>query len=197
MRSGSNASRSPAPSSPSRPACAAVRSRASTATPAHACRGGHLDNGTEPREEISMKTARTSLAVSALALVPDVDVGLAEELRFTVWTGNEAHLEMLNGIAESFKATHPDVTVKFETIPAGRLHPEADLPDGRRQSARPRLDDGGCGADLRECRRADGSRPGAEGSRGLRLRRLSPSPPWASGTRATRSTAFRSPPRPS
>ena len=24
---------------------------------------------------------------------------------------------MLNGIAESFKATHPDVTVTFETIP--------------------------------------------------------------------------------
>ena len=42
----------------------------------------------------------------------------AEELRFTVWTGNDAHLAMLNGIAESFKETHPDVTVRFETIPA-------------------------------------------------------------------------------
>jgi multiple sugar transport system substrate-binding protein len=43
---------------------------------------------------------------------------LAENLRFTVWTGNEAHLTMLNQIAESFKQTHPDVTVQFETIPA-------------------------------------------------------------------------------
>ncbi|WP_375165977.1 ABC transporter substrate-binding protein [Chelativorans sp.] len=43
---------------------------------------------------------------------------LAEELRFTVWTGGEAHLRMLNEIAESFKVTHPDVTVRFETIPA-------------------------------------------------------------------------------
>ena len=91
------------------------------------------------------------MAVSALALVPDVVAVLgAEELRFTVWTGNEAHLKMLNGIADSFKAKHPDVTVKFETIPAGRLHPEADLPDRRRQPAGPRLDDGGRRADLRE-----------------------------------------------
>jgi multiple sugar transport system substrate-binding protein len=42
----------------------------------------------------------------------------AADLRFTVWTGNEAHLSMLNGIAESFTQTHPDVTVRFETIPA-------------------------------------------------------------------------------
>lgn len=42
----------------------------------------------------------------------------AQELRFTVWTGNEAHLSMLNGIAEAFTETHPDVTVRFETIPA-------------------------------------------------------------------------------
>ncbi len=43
----------------------------------------------------------------------------AQELRFTVWTGNDAHLEMLNGIAEGFRESHPDVTVRFETIPAG------------------------------------------------------------------------------
>lgn len=43
----------------------------------------------------------------------------AQELRFTVWTGNEGHLEMLNGIAEGFRESHPDVTVRFETIPAG------------------------------------------------------------------------------
>jgi multiple sugar transport system substrate-binding protein len=29
---------------------------------------------------------------------------LAAELRFTIWTGNEAHLKMLNGYAESFRA---------------------------------------------------------------------------------------------
>jgi multiple sugar transport system substrate-binding protein len=43
----------------------------------------------------------------------------AEELRFTVWTGSEAHLAMLGEIADSFTATHPDVTVRFDTIPFG------------------------------------------------------------------------------
>lgn len=41
------------------------------------------------------------------------------ELRFTVWTGNEAHLKLLNGIAEAYKAKKPNVTVKFDTIPFG------------------------------------------------------------------------------
>ena len=43
----------------------------------------------------------------------------AQDLRMTVWTGSEAHLGMLNGIAESFAETHPGVTVSFETIPFG------------------------------------------------------------------------------
>ena len=43
----------------------------------------------------------------------------AENLRFTVWTGSQAHLDMLNGIAEGFAETHPDVTVQFDTIPFG------------------------------------------------------------------------------
>jgi multiple sugar transport system substrate-binding protein len=41
------------------------------------------------------------------------------ELRFTVWTGNDAHLKMLNGIAAKYTAAHPNVTVKFDTIPYG------------------------------------------------------------------------------
>ncbi|GLS32493.1 multiple sugar transport system substrate-binding protein [Mesorhizobium albiziae] len=64
-----------------------------------------------------MKTATIALAASALALTIMSSHTSAEELRFTVWTGNEAHLKMLNGFAESFKASHPDVSVKFETIP--------------------------------------------------------------------------------
>lgn len=38
-------------------------------------------------------------------------------LRFTVWTGNAAHLEMLNGFATAYKQSHPNVSVKFDTIP--------------------------------------------------------------------------------
>lgn len=65
-------------------------------------------------------TIRTTIfAASALAALGLMSAPLsAAELRFTVWTGSEAHLQMLNGIAESFKKTRPDVTVKFETIPA-------------------------------------------------------------------------------
>jgi len=39
------------------------------------------------------------------------------ELRMTIWSGNEAHLKLFNGIAEDFKRTRPDVSVRFETLP--------------------------------------------------------------------------------
>ncbi|HEX2979914.1 MAG TPA: sugar ABC transporter substrate-binding protein, partial [Anaerolineaceae bacterium] len=38
-------------------------------------------------------------------------------LRFTVWTGNEKHLAMLNEIGAAYTAEHPNVTVQFDTIP--------------------------------------------------------------------------------
>jgi multiple sugar transport system substrate-binding protein len=66
-----------------------------------------------------MKVALKGLAISALALGLMSSAALAAELRVTIWTGNAAHLAMLNGFAQSFKATHPDVTVRFETIPPG------------------------------------------------------------------------------
>lgn len=66
-----------------------------------------------------MKSVVKSITLLALALGMMSSALAAAELRFTVWTGNQAHLTMLNEIAESFKETHPDVTVRFETIPAG------------------------------------------------------------------------------
>jgi multiple sugar transport system substrate-binding protein len=63
-----------------------------------------------------MKTARALLTASILTLALAAPAA-ATELRFTIWTGNEAHLKMLNGFAESFRAKNPGVTVKFETIP--------------------------------------------------------------------------------
>lgn len=66
-----------------------------------------------------MKAARMSLAIPALLALGMMSAPLsAAELRVTVWTGNEAHLKMLNDIADSFKQSHPDVTVTYETIPA-------------------------------------------------------------------------------
>ncbi|NGN39893.1 sugar ABC transporter substrate-binding protein [Mesorhizobium sp. CGMCC 1.15528] len=64
-----------------------------------------------------MKGARTGIIASTLALCLMSGAALAQELRVTVWTGSEAHLKMLNGIAEPFIAKHPGVTVKFETVP--------------------------------------------------------------------------------
>ncbi|PSH70430.1 sugar ABC transporter substrate-binding protein [Phyllobacterium brassicacearum] len=64
-----------------------------------------------------MNVVKTRVAVSAMVFCLMSAPTLAEDLRVTVWTGNDAHLKMLNGIAESFKENHPDVIVKFETVP--------------------------------------------------------------------------------
>ncbi|MDV7105587.1 sugar ABC transporter substrate-binding protein [Vibrio sp. TH_r3] len=58
---------------------------------------------------IKLATLITALCTSSITT--------AETLRFTVWTGGKAHLDMLNKFSEGFKETHPDVNVKFETIP--------------------------------------------------------------------------------
>lgn len=64
-----------------------------------------------------MKAAITGIAATTFTLLMTTSSVFAVDLRMTVWTGSEAHLNMLNGIAESFKAKHPDVNVKFETVP--------------------------------------------------------------------------------
>ncbi|MCP4623115.1 MAG: extracellular solute-binding protein, partial [bacterium] len=40
----------------------------------------------------------------------------AINLRFTIWSGNKAHLAMLNKFARSYRESHPNVTVQFDTI---------------------------------------------------------------------------------
>ncbi|MGO7616566.1 sugar ABC transporter substrate-binding protein, partial [Rhizobium ruizarguesonis] len=58
-----------------------------------------------------MKAALAGIAASALTLCISTSAVFATDLRMTFWTGSEAHLKMLNCIADSFKATHPDVNV--------------------------------------------------------------------------------------
>ncbi len=41
------------------------------------------------------------------------------ELTFTVWSGFEGHLDMLNEIAAAYQEEHPNVSVAFTTIPFG------------------------------------------------------------------------------
>jgi multiple sugar transport system substrate-binding protein len=66
-----------------------------------------------------MKVTMKRMTTTVLALGMMSGSLSAAELRFTIWTGNEAHLKMLNGFTESFKAKHTDVTVRYETIPPG------------------------------------------------------------------------------
>lgn len=66
-----------------------------------------------------MNARTTTLAAAALLSMSMLAAPvLAQELRVTVWTGNQEQLDMLDGFGKSFTATHPGVTVKFETIPA-------------------------------------------------------------------------------
>ncbi|MBU1176435.1 MAG: sugar ABC transporter substrate-binding protein [Alphaproteobacteria bacterium] len=56
----------------------------------------------------------TCAAVAVLSALAPV---AAQELRMTIWSANEAHLALFNGIADGFAATHPGVTVKFDSLP--------------------------------------------------------------------------------
>lgn len=57
-----------------------------------------------------------TLAASAMVLTMATQA-TAQELRVAVYTSSEPHLKLLNELAEGFKASHPGVTVRFETIP--------------------------------------------------------------------------------
>ena len=41
------------------------------------------------------------------------------ELRYTLWSGNEAHLALFRGIADAYIAENPNVGVEYQTIPHG------------------------------------------------------------------------------
>ncbi len=49
------------------------------------------------------------------------------DLRFTVWSGNETHLNMLNGFAAAYKEMHPNVFIEFDTIPFADYIPKITL----------------------------------------------------------------------
>lgn len=67
------------------------------------------------------RTLKTSAAclgiVLGLAATGTAWAQDAVNLRMTIWSANEAHLAMFNEIAEGFKATHPNVTVTFDSLP--------------------------------------------------------------------------------
>lgn len=66
--------------------------------------------------------ACASAPQAAPASAPTAAGGAAKQaepvnLRFTIWSSNQAHLDLLNGIAEEYKKTHPNVSVKYEVTP--------------------------------------------------------------------------------
>lgn len=71
--------------------------------------------GTQRAED---EAAPATAGADGEAAEQPVDEATAESLRVTVWTGDEGHLAMLNGIAEDFAAQHDTVEeVEFETLP--------------------------------------------------------------------------------
>lgn len=57
------------------------------------------------------------LRLTASAIVLMATQASAEDLRVAVYTSSEPHLKLLNQLADTFKASHPGVNVRFETIP--------------------------------------------------------------------------------
>ncbi|MFN3225634.1 MAG: ABC transporter substrate-binding protein [Hyphomicrobiales bacterium] len=65
-----------------------------------------------------MKNTKTVAALALATALCTLGASVwAQDLRVTVWTGSDAHLSMLNGIADGFEEANPGTTVTFETIP--------------------------------------------------------------------------------
>ena len=62
-------------------------------------------------------TLRAIAGGLALSLALAAGASAETKLRITIWSANEAHLKLFNGIADGFKKEHPDVTVTFESLP--------------------------------------------------------------------------------
>jgi multiple sugar transport system substrate-binding protein len=69
-----------------------------------------------PKATASATTSATEAAATQVAATAVATEAAPVTLRFTVWTGNEAHLAMLKSIADAYTALHPNVTVQYDTI---------------------------------------------------------------------------------
>lgn len=64
-----------------------------------------------------LKTLICSAAAAVALAGPALAQGAPTPLRMTVWTGNKAHLDLFNGIADEYRKANPNVQVSFETLP--------------------------------------------------------------------------------
>jgi multiple sugar transport system substrate-binding protein len=53
----------------------------------------------------------------ALGLVANAPAQQPVKLRMTIWSANEAHLKLFNGIADDYKRVKPHVSVTFDSLP--------------------------------------------------------------------------------
>jgi multiple sugar transport system substrate-binding protein len=53
----------------------------------------------------------------ALGLASAASAQTPVKLRMTIWSANEAHLKLFNGIADDYKKIKPEVSVSFESLP--------------------------------------------------------------------------------
>lgn len=53
----------------------------------------------------------------ALGLLASAQAQQPVKLRMTIWSANEAHLKLFNGIADDYKRVKPHVTVSFDSLP--------------------------------------------------------------------------------
>lgn len=66
----------------------------------------------------SLKTAlRAASMMIPLAMTGSVLAQDAVNLRMTIWSANEGHLALFNSIAADYKASHPNVSVTFDSLP--------------------------------------------------------------------------------
>lgn len=64
-----------------------------------------------------LRTILAGLAMTTTALSALAAPAMAQELRMAIWSANEAHLALFNEIADEYEASHPGVTVTFDSLP--------------------------------------------------------------------------------
>jgi len=66
---------------------------------------------------LSIRKAAALAGITLPLLATSVFAQDAVNLRMTLWTAAEAHLKLFNEIADAYKATHPNVSVTFDSLP--------------------------------------------------------------------------------
>lgn len=65
-----------------------------------------------------MRKSILKTTLAALAITTGLSASAtAQELRMAIWSAAEAHLALFNDIADTFEASHPGVTITYDSLP--------------------------------------------------------------------------------